>query len=108
MNYFKFLSVILLILSFVGCNDNSAANNVTGPALSAEELALAEKVEPVLQQRVKGKVSDGIAQAATEELLNVKAAISAYQESLHDDLAALIDMLALAQNAVLQAVGMTD
>ena len=70
--------------------------------------ALAEKVEPVLQQRVKGKVSDGIAQAATEELLNIKAAITAYQESLHDDLAALTDMLTLAQNAVLQAMGMTD
>jgi hypothetical protein len=69
---------------------------------------LAEKVEPVLQQRVKGKVSDGIAQAATEELLNIKAAITAYQESLHDDLAALTDMLTLAQNAVLQAMGMTD
>jgi hypothetical protein len=69
--------------------------------------ALAEKVEPVLQQRVKGKVSDGIAQAATEELLNIKAAITAYQESLHDDLAALTDMLTLAQNAVLQAMGMT-
>ena len=69
---------------------------------------LAEKVEPVLQQRVKGKVADGIAQAATEELLNIKAAITAYQESLHDDLAALTDMLTLAQNAVLQAMGMTD
>jgi hypothetical protein len=74
----------------------------------ARLAALAEKVEPVLQRRVKGKVSDGIAQTATEELLNVKAAITAYQESLHDDLAALTDMLILAQNAVLQAMGMID
>ena len=69
---------------------------------------LAEKVEPVLERRAHGKVADGIAQAATEELLNVKAAITAYQESLHDDLAALTDMLTLAQNAVLRAMGMTD
>jgi hypothetical protein len=69
---------------------------------------LAEKVEPVLQHRVKGKVSDGIAQAATEELLNIKAAMAAYQTSLHDDLAAVADMLTLAQDAVLQAMGLTD
>ena len=69
---------------------------------------LAEKVEPVLEKRAHGKVADGIAQAATEELLQVKAAITAYQDSLHDDLAALTDMLNLAQAAVLKAMGMTD
>jgi hypothetical protein len=69
---------------------------------------LADKVEPVLEKRARGRVADGIAQAATEELLQVKAAITAYQDSLHDDLAALTDMLHLAQAAVLKAIGMTD
>ncbi len=70
--------------------------------------ALAEKVEPILQQRARGKVATTIAQIATEELLHIKAAITAYQTSLHDDLAALTDMLAMAQDAVLQAMGLAD
>ena len=69
---------------------------------------LAEKVGPVLEKRARGKVADNIAQAATEDLLNIKAAIAAYQESLHDDLAALTDMLTMAQDAVLQAMGLAD
>jgi hypothetical protein len=66
---------------------------------------LAERVEPVLKGTIHGKVAEKVSQLATEELVQVKSALAAYQSSLQDDFAALADM---AQSAVLQAMGMTD
>ncbi len=66
---------------------------------------LADKVDPVLQGRVNGKVADKIAQSATEELISIQAGLAAYRDSLHDEFAALTDMLHMAQTAVLKAMG---
>jgi hypothetical protein len=69
---------------------------------------LAERVEPILKGTIHGKVADKVSQLATEELMQVKSALAAYQSSLQDDFAALSDMLDMAQAAVLQAMGMAD
>lgn len=66
---------------------------------------LADKVDPILQGRANGKVADKIAQGATEDLMLIQSAIAAYRNSLHDEFAALTDMLQMAQAAVVKAVG---
>jgi hypothetical protein len=68
---------------------------------------LADKVDPILQGRANGKVADKIAQGATEDLMLIQAAIAAYRDSLHDEFAALADMLQMAQVAVTKALGLT-
>jgi hypothetical protein len=67
---------------------------------------LADKVDPILQGRANGKVADKIAQGATEDLMLIQSAIAAYRDSLHDEFAALTDMLQMAQAAVVKAVGL--
>jgi hypothetical protein len=66
---------------------------------------LADKVDPVLQGRVSGKVADRITQGAAEDLLLLQSAITAYRDSLHDEFAALTDMLQMAQAAIVKALG---
>ena len=68
---------------------------------------LADKVDPVLHGRVNGKVADRIAQGATEDLMLIQSAIAVYRDSLHDEFAALTDMLQMAQLAVTKALGAT-
>jgi hypothetical protein len=68
---------------------------------------LADKVDPVLHGRVNGKVADRIAQGATEDLMLIQSAIAVYRDSLHDEFAALTDMLHMAQLAVTKALGAT-
>jgi hypothetical protein len=67
---------------------------------------LAEKVEPVLKGRARGRVAGQINRQAMETLLEIKAGVAAYRESLDDDLQALDDMMRMAQAAVLKAAGM--
>ena len=68
---------------------------------------LADKVDPVLQGRVNGKVADKIAQGATEDLMMIQSGLAAYRDSLRDEFTALADMLQMAQAAVVKAMGMT-
>lgn len=70
-------------------------------------LDLADKVDPILQGRVNGKVADKIAQGATEDLMMIQSGLAAYRDSLHDEFAALADMLQMAQVAVTKALGLT-
>ena len=69
---------------------------------------LAERVEPILKRTVHGKVAERVSQLATEELMQIQSALSAYKISLNDEFAMLGDMLTLAQTAVIRAMGMAD
>ena len=66
---------------------------------------LAGKVEPVLEGRARGRIAAQINQQAMEMLLEIKAGVAAYKESLGDGLQALDDMLRMAQAAVVKAAG---
>ena len=45
-------------------------------------------------------MADRITQGAAEDLLLLQSAITAYRDSLHDEFAALTDMLQMAQAAI--------
>lgn len=65
--------------------------------------ALADKVAPVLAGTAKGRVAEQVNQHAMRDLIEVKTAIGAYKAALDDDLVVLDMILAMAEQAVLQA-----
>ncbi len=69
---------------------------------------LVDQVQPVLKGSAKGKTAEKVSQSALEGLMEIKAAIAAYQSSLSDDLQALTDIMDMAQTAVLKAAGATE
>ncbi|CAG0937174.1 hypothetical protein TFLX_06086 [Thermoflexales bacterium] len=66
---------------------------------------LSDKIDPLLQGAVSGRLADRIAEGATNDLLLIQAAVRAYQHSLHDELTQIGDMLNMAEAAVSRALG---
>ncbi len=69
---------------------------------------LVDQVQPVLKGSAKGKTAEKVSQSALEGLMEIKAAIAAYQNSLSDDLQALTDIMQMAQDSVLKAAGAAE
>jgi len=67
---------------------------------------LSDKIDPLLQGTVSGRLADRIAEGATNDLLLIQAAVRAYQHSLDDELTQISDMLNMAESAVSKALGL--